>query len=182
MPGMAPCEKRGVHHIRSSGLTYFSKRRDPNEHGGPYKDDKTGSGLIFWEPYTQNEQRYLSLGESSLPSFFGLATISAIFRIAAHHGPLDTDESVCCSQSPQYPQLAASSFSSVPHFSYPAISPEPWRRHWDEQKNLTFTKSRRADFHISNSVKFTSRQRLLKVKSWAKLIPALSPATRATAR
>ena len=94
MPGMAPCEKRGVHHIRSSGLTYFSKRRDPNEHGGPYKDDKTGSGLIFWEPYTQNEQRYLSLGESSLPSFFGLATISAIFRIAAHHGPLDTDESV----------------------------------------------------------------------------------------
>ena len=84
MPGMAPCEKRGVHHIRSSGLTYFSKRRDPNEHGGPYKDDKTGSGLIFWEPYT-----------SSLPSFFGLATISAIFRIAAHHGPLDTDESVC---------------------------------------------------------------------------------------
>lgn len=37
-------------------------RRDPNEHGGPYKDEKTGGGLIFWEPFTQNEQRYLSLG------------------------------------------------------------------------------------------------------------------------
>ena len=47
----------------NSNSLLFTINRDPNEHGGPYKDDKTNSGLIFWEPYSLAEQRYLSLGQ-----------------------------------------------------------------------------------------------------------------------
>ena len=39
----------------------FSYAGDPNEHGA-YQDGNGNSGLIFWEPYSPSEQRYLSLG------------------------------------------------------------------------------------------------------------------------
>jgi len=42
--------------------------RDPNEHGA-YQDGKSNSGLIFWEPYSLTEQRYLSLGKCTLWSY-----------------------------------------------------------------------------------------------------------------
>jgi hypothetical protein len=142
---------KGAHHIRPSGLTYFPKHRDPNEHGGPYKDDKTGSGLIFWEPYTQNEQRYLSLGESSLPSFFGLTTINAIFRIAAHHGPLDTDESVCSLKALNIRNWLPVVFSFRIFSSFAHLSRDPGDV-IRMRKKKTYLSPDPTDFQVSNSV------------------------------
>lgn len=51
--------------------------RDPNEHGSSNNDGKTTGGLIFWEPYTLGEQRYLSLGE--LFSFLTFSHFTFLF-------------------------------------------------------------------------------------------------------